>query len=76
MVSQEEKAKIRFKVTKAIIRDAKEMEAETLFAMMLEQYGVKDRTTATYLKAMVTLKEIELKADKIIWIGHSNENQS
>jgi len=69
MVSQEDKAKMRFESTQRIVELSKEISDAMLFALMLSQYGIRERTVASYLRALEALGKIRVDGHLIIWVG-------
>lgn len=60
---------MRYKVVENIIKDNQKIYDEDLYALMMEAFGIRDRTVALYLKTLQILKKIKIENKELIWIG-------
>lgn len=72
MPTQEDRVLTRIKILQAYIRDCPNhsVNREQLFAWCLTNMGVRDRTVATYLNALLVMGVIrsDLRNNEVIWI--------
>ena len=68
MPTPEEKAHVRYEWLKRFLQDQEKCSAEFYEAMMMDRFGIKPRTVAGYIKALVSLGLIKIEEDVAIWV--------
>jgi len=67
VTGQEGRAMARLKALSNFLMEKKNCEAKDAFAWMFINYGIRERTTASYLKYMKDYGMIEFEGQTIIW---------